>query len=54
MTFKTFRNLIPGTRLTWSKCPSSVMDSALHMSRISAIATIMMITLAGGVPSERR
>ena len=44
----------PGERLTWRIGPSSVSDATLDMNCISAIAIMMMITLAGGVRPERR
>jgi hypothetical protein len=40
--------------LTWRIGPSSVSPTTLDMNRISAIAIVMMITLAGGVRPERR
>jgi hypothetical protein len=46
--------LLAGERLTWRMGPSSVSATALDMNRISAIAIMMMITLAGGVRPERR
>jgi hypothetical protein len=46
--------LLAGERLTWRMGPSSVSATTLDMNRISAIAIMMMITLAGGVRPERR
>jgi hypothetical protein len=47
-------NSSPAQRLTWRMGPFSVSGATLGMNRISAIAIIMMITLAGGVRPERR
>jgi len=40
-------------RLTWRMGPSSVSGATPDMNCISAIAIVMMISLAGGVRPER-